>query len=249
MLLSIIFILSHDKNYNLKSCKNILEQNHFDYEIIAINNSNQTSCRKLLAENQKKLDLIIENPELSTPEMMNFAVSNARGEFCLFVRSGSTINLSSIPIKLLTKDCDLCISNFRVQVINFFKYIYRIPQQKDAEFLYISEYPMETVIFRREKIISAGKINTKYKFEYFYELILRMIYRFHYKLIFTKKVFSTVRLGKSDYHEKIWAFQKYFDKNYINKLEKMIFITKLVRVYLKNLFLFLKSFLWESLKK
>lgn len=249
MLLSIIFILTDDRNDNLKTCKNILEQNHFDYEIIAINNSNQIDCCNLLAENQKKLDLIIENPEISIPEIMNFAVSNARGEFCLFVRSGNIINLSSIPIKFLNKDCDLCISNFRIQVIKFFKYTYRIPQQKDAEFLYISQYPMETVIFRREKFIAAGKINTKYEFEYFYELILRMVYRFHYKLNFTKKVFSTIRLRNKDYHERIWAFQKYFDKNYINKLEKKIFIIKLVRLYLKSVILFLKSFLWESFKK
>ena len=151
MKLSIITVNLNDRAGLLQTLESVRRQTFHDCEHLVIDGGSTDDSPDLLRQWAPKLAYAVSEPDRGIFDAMNKGVSQAKGEYLLFLNSGDTLSTADTLQRLFASGptADVVYGNSRA-VGNGVGGILTYPSPLTMEFLFVSSIGHQSALIRRE---------------------------------------------------------------------------------------------------
>lgn len=164
-LISIITIAFNNKTGLEETIKSVISQTWKDYEFIIIDGGSTDGSKELLESYSSKINFWISEPDKGIYNAMNKGISNANGEYLIFMNSGDRFSAPEMLEKIIPhfNDEDIVYGNAYYELANRKKYEYRIPSKITVGSLLKEPICHQSAFFKKDLFEKYGMYDERNK--------------------------------------------------------------------------------------
>ncbi|TRX41244.1 glycosyltransferase family 2 protein [Flavobacterium restrictum] len=203
--LSIITINYNNLKGLQRTVESVINQSWKEFEYIIIDGGSTDGSKEYLESKKEYLDFCISQPDKGIYNAMNKGISNATGEYLLFLNSGDHLFYKDA----LKKNKDLLIDYdliyFDLQVVNQAEfYINKYPEELRFSDLYYGSLPHPATFIKKELFKKIGLYDEDLKIVSDWKFFLLALFQFNCTYKKGNDTFATFYLDgvSSDYNNK-----------------------------------------------
>ncbi|HOO18975.1 MAG TPA: glycosyltransferase family 2 protein [Paludibacteraceae bacterium] len=179
MKISIITINYNHADGLRKTIESVINQTYQDFEYIIIDGGSTDGSVEVIKEYADHIHYWISEPDKGVFNAMNKGISNAHGEYCLFLNSGDYLYSEDSLNKFIKFNCYQDIVIGKLKIVNnqndALHEIYEVPDEITAFFLFKNYVPHPSTFIKRELLLKSGKFNEDLKIIGDWEFFLRTL--------------------------------------------------------------------------
>lgn len=194
--ISIITVTKNSEKFILENIKSVKSQNYKNYEHIIVDGNSTDRTIKIIKSNMKKIRLIRNKNDKGLYHAMNVGIKNSSGQIIGILNSDDVYFRNTLKWvnQYFNKYGNL---DFLFGTVHKHKLLHGYnPKIINWSFGFYTTHSVGFFIKRKSQL-KAGLYNLKYKYSADYDLFLRMIKKYGFKGISTKKneIFGRFRPG------------------------------------------------------
>lgn len=143
--------------------ESVFKQNSTDFEYIIIDGGSKDGSAELIEKHKEKFSFWTSEPDGGIYEGMNKGISNATGEYCLFLNSGDELAENDIIERVnvaITSEADFYVGSMLREDWN--KGVVIPPKTISASYMLIRSLPHQSMFIRTE-LLRKNNFDTRYR--------------------------------------------------------------------------------------
>ena len=223
--ISIITVTKNSEKFLLENIKSVKFQNYKNYEHIIVDGNSTDRTIKIIKSNKKKIKLIKNKNDRGLYHAMNVGIKNCSGDIIGILNSDDVYFRNTLRLvnKYFNKHNYLDFlfgSVYKHKLLHGFN-----PKIINWSFGFYTTHSVGFFI-KRESQLKVGFYDLKYKYSADYDLFLRMIKKFNFNGLSTKKneIFGKFRPGGLSSRIKFIDYLRVCNKIRINNGQNTFFV-------------------------
>ena len=223
--ISIITVTKNSEKFLLENIKSVKFQNYKNYEHIIVDGNSTDRTIKIIKSNKKKIKLIKNKNDRGLYHAMNVGIKNCSGDIIGILNSDDVYFRNTLRLvnKYFNKHNYLDFlfgSVYKHKLLHGFN-----PKIINWSFGFYTTHSVGFFI-KRESQLKVGFYDLKYKYSADYDLFLRMIKKFNFNGLSTKKneIFGKFRPGGLSSRIKFIDYLRECNKIRINNGQNTFFV-------------------------
>lgn len=231
MKLSVITVCFNESINITETIESVINQSFTDYEYIIIDGASVDGTIDIINKYSKYLSHFVSEKDDGLFYAMNKAVDLATGEYLIFLNAGDLFVFNDTLSNIFENDIDedLIYGDVIFRYSSGLKFRRQSPKILDKKYFYVDSLNHQTLLMKKDVLISLGGFDTSLKITSDYDLILKsvLVKKSSYRhLDFPISIFNLLGISSDNSFKKLHIKERelvqkrYFSEYEINHFSK-----------------------------